>query len=469
MSLVSYGASDDSGDSDDEIQDKLAESNATSVMSGQISDDEDDYYANAPSTLPTEKFTSVSISNNASSSGADKQLDDLNENFLHNNLPQPKASTATDANVVLDDTLEDEVKPKASQMADAPKPPPKRAKQPVRITIPKLAPDEDDEPKQKKQKFTPSNQPSGLTSILPPPVHAAKKENNRILLPYSLAKKTQPKPATNVAKTTKSKNAEEMITKRKMSAFQAMTGYESDSDDEDSSSGNFFSLDKDNSLEHQKLSTDLPPCLPSASEILPDIKVSGQEAVSQSFATLPKVVVNPDAPLDFKSGTKSNSFYSTLPKISPTTSSYTESQTSSTPTVESQQYSDYNVPYQQYADYSGAYDQEPENQTQIQNYLQDEQFLRLQGKKERGKEEINIIDANMDDMINNDIEITRSLTEESEYKAHRKKDNMPSSQQKRKHQITYLAFQAKERELELKNSWAQGRASKRQTQSKYGF
>ncbi|XP_050402520.2 proline-rich protein PRCC [Patella vulgata] len=466
MSLVSYGASDDSGDSDDEIQDKAVESKVMSVMSGQISDDEDDY-ANATPTLSTENCTGVS--NNASSSGKDKQLDDLNENFLHNNLPQPKSSTATDASVVLDDTLEDEVKPKASQMADAPKPPPKRAKQPVRITIPKLTPDEDDEPKQKKQKFTPSNQSSGLTSILPPPVHAAKKENNRILLPYSLAKKTQPKPATNVTKTTNSKNAEEIITKRKMSAFQAMTGYESDSDDEDSGSGNFFSLDKDNSSEHHKLSTNLPPCLPSASEMLPDIKDSGQEAGSQSFAPLPKVIVNPDAPLDFKSGTKSSSFYSTLPKISPTTSSYTETQSSSTTTDESQQYSDYNIPYQQYAEYSGGYDQEAENQSQIQNYLQDEQFLRLQGKKERGKEEINIIDANMDDMINNDIEITRSLTEESEYKAHRKKDNMPSSKQKRKHQITYLAFQAKERELELKNSWAQGRASKRQTQSKYGF
>lgn len=40
---------------------------------------------------------------------------------------------------------------------------------------------------------------------------------------------------------------------------------------------------------------------------------------------------------------------------------------------------------------------------------------------------------------------------------------------KKKHQITYLAAQAKAREVELKNQWAQNKASKRQTQAKYGF
>jgi len=40
---------------------------------------------------------------------------------------------------------------------------------------------------------------------------------------------------------------------------------------------------------------------------------------------------------------------------------------------------------------------------------------------------------------------------------------------KRKHQITYLAHEAKAREQELQNQWAQNRMSRRQTQSKYGF
>ena len=41
--------------------------------------------------------------------------------------------------------------------------------------------------------------------------------------------------------------------------------------------------------------------------------------------------------------------------------------------------------------------------------------------------------------------------------------------QKKKHQITYLAAQAKAREVDLKNQWAQNKSTKRQTQAKYGF
>lgn len=41
--------------------------------------------------------------------------------------------------------------------------------------------------------------------------------------------------------------------------------------------------------------------------------------------------------------------------------------------------------------------------------------------------------------------------------------------QKKKHQITYLAAQAKAREVDLKNQWAQNKTTKRQTQAKYGF
>lgn len=40
---------------------------------------------------------------------------------------------------------------------------------------------------------------------------------------------------------------------------------------------------------------------------------------------------------------------------------------------------------------------------------------------------------------------------------------------KKKHQITYLAAQAKAREVELKNQWAANKSTKRQTQAKYGF
>merc|ERR1712150_218729 len=98
---------------------------------------------------------------------------------------------------------------------------------------------------------------------------------------------------------------------------------------------------------------------------------------------------------------------------------------------------------------------------------------RLQGRKAFGKEAINIIDVHQDDQISKD-ELMKTLSEEqptSQMMSHSKKKNkdMPSGQQKRKHQITYLAFKAKEREIDLKNEWASNRANKRQAQSKYGF
>ncbi len=70
--------------------------------------------------------------------------------------------------------------------------------------------------------------------------------------------------------------------------------------------------------------------------------------------------------------------------------------------------------------------------------------MKILGKKQRGKESINIIDVNADDALD-PSELMKHITEETglDRKSHNKKLNkdMPSSQQKRKHQITYLAFQ----------------------------
>lgn len=68
------------------------------------------------------------------------------------------------------------------------------------------------------------------------------------------------------------------------------------------------------------------------------------------------------------------------------------------------------------------------------------QFLRLQGKQQRGREEINFVDVKADDFVD-PSELIKNLSEESSYQPHRQKDNLPTSQQKRKHQITYLAYQ----------------------------
>lgn len=98
-------------------------------------------------------------------------------------------------------------------------------------------------------------------------------------------------------------------------------------------------------------------------------------------------------------------------------------------------------------------------------------ILRLHGKRRRN-EPINIIDISADAIIPDAKEwLLKQLTEEkhdNRSHSHKKKGN-PTAQQRRKHQITYLAFEAKERELELKNQWAQNRMTRKQTQLKYGF
>ncbi|XP_063173059.1 proline-rich protein PRCC [Candoia aspera] len=105
------------------------------------------------------------------------------------------------------------------------------------------------------------------------------------------------------------------------------------------------------------------------------------------------------------------------------------------------------------------------------SFMDDEAFKRLQGKRNRGREEINFVEIKGDDQLSGAQQwLTKSLTEEQNMKSFsKKKGEQPTGQQRRKHQITYLIHQAKERELELKNSWAENKLSRRQTQAKYGF
>ncbi len=71
------------------------------------------------------------------------------------------------------------------------------------------------------------------------------------------------------------------------------------------------------------------------------------------------------------------------------------------------------------------------------------QFLKLQGKKGRREEMVNIVDVHADDQKST-VDLMKHMTEEKEMRSFSKKGkDMPSSQQRRKHQITYLAFQVR--------------------------
>lgn len=89
--------------------------------------------------------------------------------------------------------------------------------------------------------------------------------------------------------------------------------------------------------------------------------------------------------------------------------------------------------------------------------------------KRARKDEINIIDVSGDHLVNRDEWIRNQLTATTEYQPRGLVDEEPGAGTKRKHQITYLAHQAKANEQELQAMWATNRHTRRQTQNKYGF
>lgn len=92
------------------------------------------------------------------------------------------------------------------------------------------------------------------------------------------------------------------------------------------------------------------------------------------------------------------------------------------------------------------------------------------GVKRKAIDEANIIEINGEDIKPDEREwLVKALTEEPVHRPISMQSCGINSQSKKKHQITYLAHQAKAMELELKNQWSQNRMTRKQTQSKYGF
>lgn len=106
------------------------------------------------------------------------------------------------------------------------------------------------------------------------------------------------------------------------------------------------------------------------------------------------------------------------------------------------------------------------------DYLVDneEAITRLAGKaakRKEFKEDFAVIDVHEDDMKGDPrVWLTKAMTEEVAPMPNRKG---PKGLVKSRHQITYLAHQAKERDWELKQEWAQARENRRASANKYGF
>ena len=90
--------------------------------------------------------------------------------------------------------------------------------------------------------------------------------------------------------------------------------------------------------------------------------------------------------------------------------------------------------------------------------------------KRNKRENVNIIELSGDHVLPNKDEWLRNhLQAATEYQPRGLVDEEVAAGTRRKHQITYLAHQAKANELELQSMWAANRHTRRQTQNKYGF
>lgn len=346
------------------------------------------------------------------------------------------------------------------------------------------------------KKFTPSKEGSGLKSLLPKPKHSiTQKVDNpnkpsvklasRPLIPHTLTKKattTEKKPQ----KTAKKNQAEDAISDDEDEPVSFFTFTDKTESLTDVNEETFSSHDTKPStginLYEPSLEVTNPSVLP-----LPQGKVLSTAATSQSsekhltaaFPSLP-VMEEPSTQTDFESEESLST------GESKTRTYYYEQQSGQTQQYGGYSADDYenysyepssslvNQPYYSQESETYTYTYPTGTATQAQNPPQEtdinlEKLQKLKGKRNR-HEEINIIDVNADDQIGNSADMVAKYgTEEITHRPSRKKKDMPTAQQRRKHQITYLAFQAKERELELRQQWSANRQTRRQTQSKYGF
>lgn len=323
----------------------------------------------------------------------------------------------------------------------------KKRSEPVKIAVPELkaasSDSEDEEPLRKKT----TSQGGGLSSLLPQPKHLSVKETKRPLVPHTLTKRPTPttasklpKPASQgVSGTSPSPSAIKAAAKSKALQFARQMAADEEGSDEELAPENYFSLPESSSE---------PPAVPYPEPHLFTPSLNPPSSVEDTPLNFGPNAESQEKPV--WTGSDYQNDYQLQQDQKPNTEDY---------------YSE--GLYQQHN--TEGTDQE---ETEACTLFNDEAFRRLQGKQNRGKEEIKFLEIKGDDQLSGNQQwMMKGMTAEAEPRKSfsKKRGDQPTGQQRRKHQITYLIHQAKERELELKNNWADNKLTRRQTQAKYGF
>ncbi|XP_068567225.1 proline-rich protein PRCC [Cebidichthys violaceus] len=436
MSLVAYGSSDDS-DSE--------ETSTSAAPEGKVS------AGGLFSRLPAPKKPGST----GGSGGPRKEMKASRS---------PVDSTSND-----DPTLEPQSS-KGGLFSSLPKP--RKRTEPVKITVPQIQrrdSDSDDDDAPAKKKLQP--QGSGLSSLLPQPKNLTVKGMDRLLIPHTLTKRQEPKgpkpgkPAQGLLGSSASPSAIKAAAKSAALQVARQIATDDQDNEEDITPQNYFSLGESS----QPLPAVVPSLDPEPGALAEPLAFAPAPAPAPVPAPVPAPAPadelgqsdepgQSDAPLDFGGNHEG---------AGPWGGQYPQyQQPMAGPEALPEGY--YNETYYQDPETGSAEAEEPGNSAMFD----DEAFMRLQGKRNRGKEEVKFLEIKGDDQLSGNQQwMTKSMTEEKQTRQSFSKKNkeLPTGQQRRKHQITYLIHQAKERELELKNSWADNKLTRRQTQAKYGF
>ncbi|XP_068974808.1 proline-rich protein PRCC [Bombus flavifrons] len=451
MSLVAYGSSDES--SDDE------RSNCNTEIENRVTPEVTVLHTNHKLYLPTSEHSIFAEKDGENSINIEIPKTSASLEKIHfDKLPKPK-SMITEAKDV---TEEDDI-PLKKEIEFKSERPIKRNRVPVKITVPSLSEFKDvaKENEFKSNKVESSNKGSKLLVLLPPPKGTEVRSTNN-LVPSVINKVVKESSQITVQPSkdtyTKNSNSRKLIKPITTKSSISIT-YDSNSDDEDdttigsdsNSVTDFFALTTANTVSsstlpdslnvdvelnnfdlefknNSKEDNNLPNCSTGNSDI-----VVTEMSINKSQKTLVSNVINlPREEILLKNKTEIG------PKLP--------------------------LPEQEYnVDSEGnvAFDDK------AIEYLCGKRGVK---RKSKEIEEINIIEINGEDIKPDEREwLVKALTEEPVQRPISMQGGGVSSQSKKKHQITYLAHQAKAMEMELKNQWAQNRLTRKQTQSKYGF
>ncbi|XP_012277690.1 proline-rich protein PRCC [Orussus abietinus] len=444
MSLVAYDSSDDSTD---EIE------NVTEVKDLKASE------LCLPATSKQNSENSAAIV----SSSVEKYVSSKSENpteSLFGNLPQPKTIRSDILNEAEVDILSNKVKRKGWEK------PGKKDHVPVKITLPSLLQfkDLEEDNEKKRKKVEPSKKGTGLFAILPPPKGSITM-TSKSLIPNVLNKKilNEQQPKIMHSENRNSGLLPKLNTRVSVDVDSYLEEEEVNGELCESGKIDFFSLSEEKILPNSK------PLLDDATSILESTSINKfQSVINVSHNDVKNEILTVENSNYMQTECNTNSTVNV-----PIQGNTAETLTTSVYDLPREEILLKNkaeigpklpVPEQEYnLDSEGnlAFDEK------AIEYLCGRRGVK---RKEKVMDEANIIEINGEDIKPDEREwLVKALTEEPAERPISMQSAGPSSQAKKKHQITYLAHQAKVMEVELKNQWAQNRLTRKQTQSKYGF